>query len=288
MSFSRMFRDSGRLSRTTIAVAAAFAGASLFSVPAQATTSFSAVCDTTLTGGGIMASPCTSTSDPAGVEDPALNAIAYTFAGTFSLDSNIQVFDIMVTGATAPVTIQSFAYGGTSSDFAGNPVTIPTVPGPDQGMPGPANALGGFATSLALFNSAGGYLSSSEGNTFAGCTTLGQTNAYTGSCYDAYLTMTLAPGTYYLALTEQNNSLTVPDSLFAGSAIQTSSFAGYSISSTSNCNTPFCDPTGLQMDGNYAIDFAGGVPEPGSFSLVSLALAVALVVCWRRRRVLGL
>jgi hypothetical protein len=214
----------------------------------------------------------------------SLGAYVDTYSGTFTADNNIQVFEIDATGNNVNLTIQSFGYGG-GTDFAGNTISIP----PDSTF-GP---LGGFASVFSLYDVNGNLLANS---TFSGCG-YGQINPSTLGCLDASLTATVAAGTYYLALTENDNSpsggnlfsggVNVDPTAFSEGSNPDPNFTGPLYGDGYYCPTtgPFCAPGPFQMDGNYDVDIAlqTVVPEPGSFALVSVAWALGLGVLRRRR-----
>jgi hypothetical protein len=233
-----------------------------------------------------VATGCTITDT--GFYNAGLNATGNSFSGTFNLDNNIQVFEIDITVATT-LTIQTFSYGG-GPDFAGNAVVA-----------------GGFAPDLALFGTDSGVPDYNLVATNGGASYCGAGNPGVGGCQDASITLTVNPGTYYLALTEQDNyyqglNNSGNGGLFVGDVIgngvdPTAFQEGFSNPGVPNftgpnCggSAPFCDPFGDQMDGDYELDIMASnpaVPEPGSFGLAFLGFAFAFFLLRRSRSARG-
>lgn len=183
-------------------------------------------------------------------------AASISWTGSFVGDN--EMFLVSFTLPTGgDVTIQTWGYGG-GVNAAG--VTIPA---------------GGFAPALALFESwdpqnlAG--LDALGGTAPNDCTPIGLRNPDNGSCLDALIQVTLAPGSYFFTLTQQGN--TPSDGTFGDG------FTG---------NGSFLDPiSGNERTKNWAVDLVGpddmqtGVPEPAA----ALPLALALMAgFWRVRR----
>jgi hypothetical protein len=211
----------------------------------------------------------------------SLNALVNTFSGTFTTDSDIQVFEIDATGNSVNLTAQSFGYGG-GTDLTGTNVSVPP-----SSASGP---LGGFATELTLYDASGNFVATFH--TFNGCG-YAQVNPNTGECLDAVVTATVAAGTYYLALTENDNATNGNNLFSSGTTVDPTAFTeGAALNPVTNftvvedgCAVSFCDAFGNQMDGNYDIDIAvqDVVPEPGSFGLVGSVSLLGLFLIRRRR-----
>jgi hypothetical protein len=202
------------------------------------------------------------------------NNLITAFSGTFNSDDNIQIFQLTVTGGNEQLTVESFSYGG-GIDMTGTTI-VPPGPG-----------FGGFATEFALFNSTGGFVTDSS---ISNCPMNGQqNNPATTLCYDNALSWLVGNGTYYLALTENNNEATGNNLFSSGTTVTNSAFSqgGNGDFTAPLCGgTAFCDPFGDQMDGSYDVDVRLAIPEPGSLGLVSAALALGLFLVRRRRTVL--
>jgi hypothetical protein len=260
-------------SRSAASTIGVFVGAvlsgCLLSVPAKATI---AACGAS-SGSPTCNAPSESTTSPY-----LSNGTIDSFSGLFSGDSNIQVFAVNVGAGMGVLTAATFSYGG-GHDLTGASVTVPT--------PGD----GGFATQIAVFDSGGNFM----GNTgTSNCPSFGQqNNGATGECFDNALSLGVAPGTYYVALTESGISggnLSNGNNLFTTvpSAINLAAFnqgSGGNFTASYSCGqAAFCDVFGDPMDGTYDLDIGVGTPEPGSFGLVALALGVGVFLTWRRRK----
>lgn len=109
-----------------------------------------------------------------------MEASNITLEGLFTLDDNVQLFDMAVaTSGTVDIRTYSYAGGLTSTGRA-----VPS---------------GGFDPILTLFNSAGMFLTDNdEGIGVA-------TDPSTGEAFDARITTNLTPGSYIVALTQFDN-----------------------------------------------------------------------------------
>jgi hypothetical protein len=235
------------------------------SVPSMATTSYA--CSST------SGSPtCSAVTNPFLYQE----GNGASFNGLFSSDQDIQLFQVVVTDGTPTLGAVSYGYGG-GTDLNGATVTP-----------------GGFATELAIFNSAGTMLANSN---VSSCPVLGQQfNTTTNLCYDAATSVVVSAGTYYVALTENDNyGLNSPGLFSSGTTINPAAFNenGNGNFTTSYCfpslaspctATAFYDPFGDSMTGNYYINLDVTTPEPASFVLVSTALMAGLFLVWRRRK----
>lgn len=198
----------------------------------------------------------------------AFGAAVSSFTGTFTADDNIQVFDISL-GADSSLTVQTFGYAGGTN---GNADLIPA---------------GGFDPALALFSPSGSLIATNDDG---GCGTV-NADPVTGQCLDSFLAQAnlTSAGVYILTLTESPNRAqdnfgladTFPDPPGTGN-FTCAAFGG-------NPDSPFCDWTGAQRNGNWAVDISASqllsasesaAPEPGSFALITAALALFAI---RRR-----
>jgi hypothetical protein len=188
-------------------------------------------------------------------------AASISFAGTFLTDDDVQQFAFTVV-STGTVDILSLGYGGGTN------------------AQGQSISPGGFATSLALFDGtvAGSNLiaQDSVGGTAPGACSPRNIDPSTGLCLDAFLSLTLGPGTYLVVLTEQPNSANGPT---LGD--------GFALSGTGNfTGGPFIDPFGNPRTANFALDISGPLagsqtPEPATAGLAASALL--LLAAFRRR-----
>jgi hypothetical protein len=246
----------------------AAAGAAMWSVPAVANTSSCSSTTPVSTGCAVVDSA---------FFNPTINGLVNSYNGTFNQDDNIQVFEVDVTGL-AQLYADTYSYGG-GTDLTGAAITP-----------------GGFATEFSLFDTNGNFI---ENSNISNCPVMGQqNNPSTNLCYDSALTATLTAGTYYVALTENNNDGTVGSCLFTGacataatpaSTVNPAAFTeggmGNFTATEFGCGQPdFCDPFNDAMDGTYDLDIGLGVPEPASFGLVSMALVCGMFLLWRNRR----
>lgn len=195
------------------------------------------------------------------------SAANISFRGTATRDDSVQLFTFNLTASSA-VTVRTYSYaGGTNSGGAAIPE-------------------GGFDPYVSLFDSTG--LLIAENDDAPGV----PSSPVTFSAYDAFLTQTLAAGSYTLALTQFDNFATGPNLaagfIEAGNATFTSIF-GCS-------NRSFCDIDGNNRGNAWAIDFLnvasatgpGGppsaVPEPSSAVLVLGGVSWGAYTWLRRNR----
>ncbi len=191
-----------------------------------------------------------------------------SFEGTFSSDDDIQYFTVDL-GANSSLTVETFGYAGGTN---GNGMVIPA---------------GGFDPALALFDPSGNLI---EVNDDAPC---GIVNAdpVTGECFDAFISQPdlTTPGIYTIALTESPNlaqdNLGQPDTFPYPPGTGNFTCALYGGASPTS---PFCDITGDQRDGDWALDISGSnlisataVPEPALF--LPLLAGIAVLAALRRK-----
>ena len=188
----------------------------------------------------------------------------FSFRGTFNRDDNIQQFGFILSSPGA-VTIRSFGYeGGTNS--AGT--VIPS---------------GGFDTTVALFNFSTGALLGFNDDGSVPPLTLDPVTGFAG---DSLLTLSLAAGTYRVALTEFDN---VPNGNFSAGFFEqgqgnfTPGLTG--CPATAFCAVSLSAPGYSLRTGNWALDILGVTaltPEPASFVLFAFGLAGLGLVRQRR------
>ena len=184
-------------------------------------------------------------------------AVPLSFSGTFTADDNLRTFNFSVTGP-GTVTIETFSYAGGTDPVRG------------------AVAAGGFDPVFGLFTASGTLVGVGDD----GATRL---DPVTGAAFDAFVSMTLAAGNYFVALAEYDNYPIGPT--FASGFTRTG--AG-NFTSTFGCSAGrFCDINAFSRTGNFDVAITGttvaaAVPEPSTFALMSVALAG--VAGWARRR----
>jgi hypothetical protein len=191
-----------------------------------------------------------------------------SFEGTFLGDDNIQLFAVDL-GPNSSLTVKTFGYAGGTN---GNGMVIPS---------------GGFDPALALFDPSGNLI---EVNDDAPCGIVNK-DPVTGACFDAFISQPdlTTPGIYTVALTESPNlaqdNLGQPDTFPYPPGTGNFTCALYGGASASS---PFCDITGDQRNGNWALDISGSnlisattTPEPAFF--VPLLAGITILVVLRRK-----
>jgi hypothetical protein len=191
-----------------------------------------------------------------------------SFEGTFSSDDNIQFFEVDL-GPDSSLTVNTFGYAGGTN---GNGMVIPA---------------GGFDPALALFDPSGNLI---EINDDAPCGIVNK-DPVTGACFDAFISQPdlTTPGIYTVALTESPNL--AQDNLGQSDTFPYPPGTGNftcALYGGASASSPFCDITGDQRSGNWALDISGSnlisataVPEPVFFAPV-LAGIVMLAVLRRK------
>jgi uncharacterized protein (TIGR03382 family) len=186
----------------------------------------------------------------------------FSFTGTFPGDDYLQDFSFTSTGGT--VTILSLGYAGGTN---GNGVVIPA---------------GGFNTVFSVFDPSGALVAQNSQGVGV------PVDPTTGAGLDALIEQPFAAGTYTLVLSEYDNLANGPNLSNGFSETGNGNFTCPNFAGTSG---PFCDITGSERDGNWAVDISGvstasipgaGTPEPATFFLAGGAAAVLALV--RRRK----
>src|SRR5579863_3330649 len=118
---------------------------------------------------------------------PVPSFAGFTFSGSFSQDDNLLQYQFTI-AATSTVTLESFGY-------AGDGASVPA---------------GGFAPVLAVFGpipSGDPFMQHfDDGGAAPSACGARLIDPVTHSCLDADLTLSLAPGTYLVTLTENDNA----------------------------------------------------------------------------------
>jgi hypothetical protein len=196
----------------------------------------------------------------------------FSFTGTFVQDDDMQLF--LFTAPSTNVMLRTWGYaGGINANGVG---ILP----------------GGFDPVLSVFDATGGLLPTSP---FVGSNNDGAgvaTDPATLGALDSLLVLTaLTPGnTYVLVLTQNDNASSGPTFGDGFSHAGQGNFTAGEFA----CLTaaPFCDPTGAQRDGHWAVDITGvgsasvfptttATPEPASTLL--LMTGIASMALLRRR-----
>ena len=191
-----------------------------------------------------------------------LSGVAYadnfSFAGTFSQDDNVQLFNFVV-GAPSAVTLRTWSYAG-GTNAAGNVI-----------------ARGGFDPILALFNSSGAFI---DQNDDGGCGTVAA-DSVSGVCWDTFLTASLVAGSYTVAVMEFDNFANGPN---LSNGFTRSGQGNFTGPLTNHPGESFWDVTNTHRDNHWAFDILNvqaatqtetPVPEPASmFSLLPALLAL--------------
>lgn len=184
------------------------------------------------------------------------------FQGTFGADDQVQYFHLIVSSATA-VTFQSFGYAGGTD----NATVIPA---------------GGFAPELSLFALVGADYVLANSDNGGHCGTTGP-DPVTGNCDDPFLQTILAPGSYFVALSVDDN---VPSTGNLLDGFKQTGHPGFTCAEGGQTGQ-FCDVTDALFrprTGNWALDIAGAtsvtpttIPEPATWwPLLSCGLLGAL------------
>ena len=190
-----------------------------------------------------------------------------SFRGTAAGDDSVQLFTFNV-ASTSAITVRTYSYAG-GTDSAG--AVIPE---------------GGFDPYIALFSGSGALIADNDDAPGV------PTSPVTLSAYDAFLTQTLAAGSYTLALGQFDNFAVGPN--LAAGFIET---GDATFTSAFGCsNRSFCDIDGNNRTNAWAVDFLnvasatgpGGpiapVPEPVPATLLFAGLSLGACAWFGRHR----
>ena len=192
-----------------------------------------------------------------GLAAGSLAASNFSFTGSFSGDDGLQLFDVTVT-STSLVTFETLSYGG-GINSAGTMISA-----------------GGFDPRLTWFQGDGTEIGSNNGGV------CGPPNSFLGACNDAYVQVTLDPGSYVLALTQDGND---PNGNLSDGFGET---GNPNFTANGSC-TQFCDSlSGDQLSPNWAVDIlsvnsAVSSPEPVSTALTGSGLVFLGLIVRRRK-----
>lgn len=195
------------------------------------------------------------------------SAANFTFSGQFTRDDQVALFSLQV-GAPSNVTVQTLSFAG-GINALGDPVPN-----------------GGFAPVLSVFNPAGLLIGSDFGGGGGPCG-LRAIDPVSGFCWDAYLSLFLSPGTYTLALSQDDN-LPLGPFLSDGFTRQgEGNFTGPNFLGTAGS---FILISGQQRSSRFDLDVLNvrqaepiGVPEPGTW-ITLFGLAALLSIGKRKSR----
>ncbi len=142
-----------------------------------------------------------------------------------------------------------------------------------------SGGAGGLDTALFLFTSSGAPIFTNDD---ASGTTL-QSTLPSGSSF----TMTLAPGTYLIAISLSGNEpMNSSGQLVFASSAQTTSLRGPAPGLNPAVFSNFNNGASFAQSGNYQIDITAAVPEPSTVSLLAGA-ALLGVIAYRKRSILN-
>jgi hypothetical protein len=184
--------------------------------------------------------------------------MAWTFAGTFTQDDEVQLFALNLPGP-ALVTLRTTSYAGGTDALGG------TVP------------RGGFDPMLALFDTAGMLLAQDDDG---GADV--PADALTGATYDSFMVLVLAAGDYTLAIAQFDNLARGPGLADGFERTGQGAFTtGFGCPDGQPAFNDISGVAGCGRSGAFAIDVLAEIPEPASAALL---LAPALALGLRRRR----
>ena len=180
---------------------------------------------------------------------------------------------LSVAAASATTLTGSFTTDDQSFQYVWNLTQASTITAATNSY-----ASGGFVPVLSLFNDSTGVFIAVDGGS-GSCSNGRGMDSVTGICNDAYLSQSLAAGSYRVVLTELDN---FPNGNYS---------AGFSEAGNGNFTAGFCNASGpfqeidlapcVQRSGSYSLNLtaaSAAVPEPGSAALFLPVLAFA---AWR-------
>lgn len=198
------------------------------------------------------------------------SAAPLSFTGTFTQDDDVRFF-LFDLSAARTVTIQTWSYAGTAP---GDPPDTP----PGTNWEGDVIPPGGFAPVLSLFQP-DGLLAAWDYQGMNGCPTC-QADPETGVTWDAYISISLDPGRYILALSQYDNLARGP---YLADGFQRSGEGNFTANFAveGGPSAPFLLPqyweTSYKRTGAWAVDFdgvdsGGEIPEPASLMLAAAGI----------------
>jgi hypothetical protein len=183
--------------------------------------------------------------------------------GNFIQDDNIQTFTFTIS-TLSDVHIYTLSYAGSSGTPTG------------MNAAGSVIASGGFAPVLSLFSlDTGTLLALSAPASMSGSCMYCAKDPETGAYWDADIQIKLAPGTYVLVLTEDDN-LPVGSNLSDGFMHEDDAWVSGPYFTGDPDSGPFWDNHPDQRDSHWAVD-AMTAPEPAAFWLCAMGILAALL-----------
>ena len=186
-----------------------------------------------------------------GLISPGLaTASSVTYTGTLGADDQVQLYTWNI-AQNSQVVLSTDSYGGGTA----NGITTPS---------------GGFVPVISLFDPSGNLIGSDGADGV--CSGLMKADGVTNMCDDAYLSTTLAAGSYLVAVSEFFNVPNGPN-VSNGFLMQgQGNFTGATCGTTGGFYETDVAPC-VQRTGNFAITLST-VPEPATLSLLALPLLV--------------
>jgi hypothetical protein len=202
----------------------------------------------------------------------AASATDFSFTGTFSQDDQLEIFQF--TAPSSSVLLRTWSYAG-GTNAAGTLI-----------------APGGFDPVLSLFDATAGLVASSplEATNDDGAGVA--VDPATGNAFDSLLQINtlLVGNTYVLVLSQSGNFAFGPT---FGDGFSQQGTGNFTPGMFGCGGTSFCDVSAAQRTGAWAVDIAGvgaasdlTVPEPGSMTLLTTAIACLLLLRRKKRTVI--